>query len=48
MAPSGAVVLVDTRRVEDCFATVDYFEQKGLPFVVGVNCFDETPIVPAR
>lgn len=36
----GAVVLVDTRRVEDCFAAVDYFEKKGLPFVVGVNCFD--------
>jgi uncharacterized protein len=36
----GAVVLVDTRRVEDCFAAVDYFEKKQLPFVVGVNCFD--------
>jgi hypothetical protein len=36
----GAVVIVDTRRVEDCFAAVDYFEKKGLPFVVGVNCFD--------
>jgi len=36
----GAVVLVDTRRVEDCFAAVDYFEKKELPFVVGVNCFD--------
>jgi uncharacterized protein len=36
----GAVVLVDTRRVEDCFAAVDYFEKKTLPFVVGVNCFD--------
>ena len=36
----GAVVLVDTRRLQDCFAAVDYFEQRGLPFVVGVNCFD--------
>ncbi|MGH3321713.1 MAG: GTP-binding protein [Streptosporangiaceae bacterium] len=36
----GAVVLVDTRRLEDCFAAVDYFEECGLPFVVGVNCFD--------
>ena len=36
----GAVVLVDTRRIEDCFAAVDYFEKKELPFVVGVNCFD--------
>ena len=40
----GAVVLVDTRRVEDCFAAVDYFEKKELPFVVGVNCFDGAPI----
>ena len=39
----GAVVLVDTRRVEDCFAAVDYFEKKSLPFVVGVNCFDNAP-----
>jgi signal recognition particle receptor subunit beta len=42
----GAVVLVDTRRVEDCFAAVDYFEKKGLPFVVGVNCFDNAPTYP--
>ncbi len=36
----GAVVLVDTRRLDDCFAAVDYFEQRELPFVVAVNCFD--------
>ncbi|MGH9107810.1 MAG: GTP-binding protein [Acidimicrobiales bacterium] len=42
----GAVVLVDTRRIEDCFAAVDYFEKKGLPFVVGVNCFDNAPLYP--
>ncbi|TMR19233.1 ATP-binding protein [Nonomuraea turkmeniaca] len=36
----GAVVLADTRRLEDCFPAVDYFEQRGVPFVVGVNCFD--------
>jgi len=42
----GAVVLVDTRRVEDCFAAVDYFEKKTLPFVVGVNCFDDAPRYP--
>lgn len=36
----GAVVLVDTRRLEDCFAAVDYFEQCKLPFIVAVNCFD--------
>jgi len=36
----GAVVLVDTRRLQDCFAAVDYFEQRELPFLVAVNCFD--------
>lgn len=36
----GAVVLVDTRRLESCFDAVDYFEQRGLPFVVAVNQFD--------
>ncbi|WP_329181349.1 MULTISPECIES: GTP-binding protein [unclassified Streptomyces] len=36
----GAVVLADTRRLEDCFAAVDYFERRGIPFTVAVNCFD--------
>jgi signal recognition particle receptor subunit beta len=36
----GAVVLVDTRRLEESFAAVDYFESRSLPFVVAVNCFD--------
>ncbi len=36
----GAIVLADTRRLADCFASVDFFEQRGIPFVVGVNCFD--------
>jgi signal recognition particle receptor subunit beta len=36
----GGVVLVDTRRIQDCFAAVDYFEATGLPFVVAVNLFD--------
>jgi signal recognition particle receptor subunit beta len=36
----GAVVLVDTRRLDDCFAAVDYFEQRRLPFVIAVNLFD--------
>ena len=36
----GAVVLVDTRRLDACFAAVDYFEQRELPFVVALNCFD--------
>jgi signal recognition particle receptor subunit beta len=36
----GAVVLADTRRLGDSFPSVDYFEQRGMPFVVAVNCFD--------
>ncbi|MFD7084567.1 ATP/GTP-binding protein [Streptomyces sp. NPDC059918] len=36
----GAVVVVDTRRLADCFAPVDYFEERGLPFVVLLNSFD--------
>ena len=36
----GAIVLLDTRRVEDCFAAVDYFEDHDIPFLVGVNTFD--------
>lgn len=36
----GAVVLVDSRRIEDSFPALDYFEHKGLPFVVAVNQFD--------
>ncbi|TQS41969.1 GTP-binding protein [Cryptosporangium phraense] len=36
----GAIVLVDTRRVEDCFTTIDYFEERDIPFVIGVNVFD--------
>ncbi|MCP3854561.1 MAG: ATP-binding protein [Actinomycetia bacterium] len=36
----GAVVLVDTRRLEDCYAALDYFEQKGMPYVVAINNFE--------
>ena len=36
----GAVVLVDTRRLEDCFAAIDYFERRDIPFSVAVNAFD--------
>lgn len=36
----GAVVLVDTRRLEDSFGAVDYFEDRQVPFVVAVNCFE--------
>jgi uncharacterized protein len=36
----GALVIVDTRRLDDCYPAVDYFERIGLPFVVAVNLFD--------
>ncbi|GAA0580993.1 GTP-binding protein [Actinomadura livida] len=36
----GAVVLADTRRLTGSFAAIDYFERRGVPFVVAVNCFD--------
>jgi uncharacterized protein len=39
----GAVVLADTRRVGDCFASIDYFERSGVPFIIAVNCFDGAP-----
>lgn len=37
----GAVVLLDTRRIEECFAAVDYFESRGVPFVAVVNQFPD-------
>jgi len=37
----GAVVLVDTRRITASFGAIDYFEQRGAPFVIAVNCFDD-------
>jgi hypothetical protein len=36
----GALVIVDSRRLEDCYPAIDYFEQLDLPFVVAVNRFD--------
>lgn len=36
----GAAVLADTRRLGDSFAAIDYFEQRGTPFIIAVNCFD--------
>ncbi|NBE99073.1 ATP-binding protein [Nonomuraea sp. KC401] len=36
----GAVILADTRRLADCFPSIDYFERRGTPFVVAVNCFE--------
>jgi uncharacterized protein len=39
----GAVVMADTRRIADCFASIDYFERSGTPFIIAVNCFDGAP-----
>jgi uncharacterized protein len=39
----GAVILADTRRLSDCFPSVDYFEKRQVPFVVAINCFDNAP-----
>jgi signal recognition particle receptor subunit beta len=36
----GAVVLLDTQRIEDCFPAVDYFEEHEIPFLVAVNLFE--------
>jgi signal recognition particle receptor subunit beta len=35
----GAIVLVDTRRLETSFASIDFFERRGLPFIIAVNRF---------
>jgi signal recognition particle receptor subunit beta len=37
----GAIVLLDTRRIQECFAAVDFFESRGVPFVAAVNQFDD-------
>jgi len=39
----GAVVLADPRRLPDCFGAIDFFEQRGTPFVVAINRFDGAP-----
>ena len=36
----GAVVLVDTRRLADCFPAIDYFENRSIPYIVACNSFD--------
>ena len=37
----GAIVLADTRRLADCFPAVDYFERRGVPFLIALNEFDQ-------
>src|SRR3954454_6982089 len=36
----GAIVLVDTRRLADAFAAIDFFEDRQLPYIVAINCFE--------
>jgi signal recognition particle receptor subunit beta len=42
----GAIVLVDTARLDESFSPLDYFESKGLPFIVAVNQFDNSERYP--
>ena len=44
----GAVVLVDLRRIDDCFPAIDYFESRDVPFIVAINRFEgsDTPTSP--
>ena len=39
----GAIILVDTRRIEDSFPSVDFFEERGTPFLLAVNAFEQAP-----
>ena len=39
----GAIVLVDTRRLADSFSSIDFFEDRKVPYVVAVNLFDQAP-----
>jgi uncharacterized protein len=43
----GAVVLVDTRRLEVSFDVIGRLEDRGVPFVVAVNSFAGAPDYPA-
>ncbi|MGH3860882.1 GTP-binding protein [Actinokineospora sp.] len=38
----GAIVLADTRALDDSAAAVDFFRGRGIPFVVGVDCSEGT------
>jgi uncharacterized protein len=40
----GAILLADPRRLDNCFPALDFFESRDIPFVVGVNCFDDAPL----
>ena len=40
----AAIVIVDTRRVQDSFGALDFFENRRLPYLVALNCFDGAPV----
>ena len=42
----GAVVLIDTRRLEVSFDVLGRLEEQGVPFIVAINCFPEAPAHP--
>src|SRR5688500_16566077 len=44
----GAIVLVDVARLDESFSPLDYFESKGIPFIVAVNEFDGVPRYPTQ
>ncbi|MET8582017.1 ATP/GTP-binding protein [Streptomyces collinus] len=44
----GAVVLVDTRRLEVSFDVMGRLEERGVPFVVAVNSFPDAPRYPVE
>ncbi len=39
----GALILVDTRRLDECFNAIDFFESRDVPFIIGLNQFDGAP-----
>jgi uncharacterized protein len=44
----GAVVLVDTRRLEVSFDVMGRLEEAGVPFIVAVNAFPGAPSYPVQ
>ncbi len=44
----GAIVLIDTRRLDDSYPAIDYFERRQMPFVVAINHFDGSPVYPVE
>lgn len=39
----GALILVDTRRLDECFKSINFFEERGVPFVIAMNQFEGAP-----